>query len=73
MGSARDWYARRDGSGWRLHLTLLDKLGRPVVWVGKVRPDEFLGVAIDGTVSTPGRGKDELVKKAEFRGWKLDS
>ena len=73
MGSARDWYARRDGSGWRLHLKLLDKLGRPVVWVGKVRPDEFLGVAIDGTVSTPGRGKDELVKKAEFRGWKLDS
>ena len=73
MGSAREWYAQQlPGKRWRLHMTLLDKLGRPHVWVGDVRPDEYRGVAVDGTVSRPGRGQGEFVKNADFRGWKLD-
>ena len=72
MGSGHEWHAtKRDVGGWRLHLTLLDKLGRPISWAGDVRSDdEFLGVAISGTVSTLARGKPPRAV-AEFRGWKL--
>jgi len=72
MGSGREWHAtRRNAGGWRLHLTLLDKLGRPNSWVGDVRSDdEFLGIAVSGTVSKHARG-DPPRAVAEFRGWKL--
>lgn len=72
MGSGREWHAtRRDAGGWRLHFTLLDKLGRPNSWVGDVRSDdEFLGTAVSGTVNTRARG-DPPRAVAEFRGWKL--
>ena len=60
-------------------MTLLDKLGRPNLWVGDTRPDEYREVAIEGKVYTPGRAEGVLgqkasedVEKAEFRGWKLD-
>lgn len=79
IGSAKEWYAERRGSSWRIHMTLLDKLGRPNLWVGDTRPDEYRGIAIDGKVCTPGRAEgvlgqkaSEAVEKAEFRGWKLD-
>ena len=78
IGSARAWYAERRGSNWRIHMTLLDKLGRPNLWVGETRPDEYRGVSLTGRVSTPGReagqgrGVSPDVEKAEFRGWKLD-
>ena len=74
-GSAKEWYAERRGSSWRIHMTLLDKLGRPYLWVGDTRPDEYRGVVIEGKVYAPGRAGQKAsqdVEKAEFRGWKLD-
>jgi hypothetical protein len=79
LGSGKEWYAERRGSSWRIHMTLLDKLGRPYLWQGDTRPDEYREVAIEGKVYTPGRAEgvlgqkaSEAVEKAEFRGWKLD-
>jgi len=60
-------------SEWRLQMTLLDKLDRPFILAGEVRPDEYKGIIISGEVYYPprpnSRGGPNLV--GEFKGYKL--
>jgi len=82
VGQGREWHAVRistsEGERWRFHLTLADKLSRPIKLVGVVRPDEFRVKAVDGVVLSPPKRAQSTAQAAqmqsigEFRGYKLD-
>eukprot|EP00316_Scyphosphaera_apsteinii_P025997 CAMPEP_0119314274 /NCGR_PEP_ID=MMETSP1333-20130426/32278_1 /TAXON_ID=418940 /ORGANISM="Scyphosphaera apsteinii, Strain RCC1455" /LENGTH=125 /DNA_ID=CAMNT_0007319355 /DNA_START=127 /DNA_END=504 /DNA_ORIENTATION=- len=71
VGRGHRWFAERVGQQWQLSVTLLDKLNRPLTFVGEVRETEYVFLEVAGAVRrVPKPGSTQVV--GEFRGFKLE-
>ena len=80
VGKGREWDATPVGTRWRLSFTLLDKLDRPMRFIGEVAPDDRKGLVVSGDVRGPPKRSARATQAeveagvvvGEFRGFKLN-
>ena len=75
LGRGASWFAQlqmnKGTEMWKLHVTIKNKLDRPVTFVGLVQNDDDNGLAVSGDVmGISFGGSSELTKFTEFRGWR---
>ena len=69
IGRGRIWRAEPKGNGWRLIVTVEDKLKAPLTFDGSVREDEYLGLSYTGYVMAPSKKTGMPKQVGEFRAW----
>ena len=78
VGVGKSWSAEREGMDWKLQVTLLDKLKRPLTFKGTTEGDEYHALKVSGVVMGPPRGARTPAEAAggalvgEFEGHKLE-
>mmetsp|Transcript_3708 Transcript_3708/g.11195 ORF Transcript_3708/g.11195 Transcript_3708/m.11195 type:complete len:167 (-) Transcript_3708:84-584(-) len=68
----RGWRAApREGGkvGWRLTVTMEDKISSPLTFDGTVREDEYVGLSYSGRVLAPSKRTGQPAEVGEFRAW----